>query len=63
MAINTGKVDPRYWHANFGEIRHLPDSNDLHHYDSLMFSAIIFPKRNQKHGKYIYITVIYMGEY
>ena len=45
----------------FGEIGHLPDSNDLPHYDSPMFGAIFFPKRNQKHGKYIYITVIYRG--
>ena len=40
--------------STFGEIGHLPDSKDLPHYDLLIFGAIIFLKRNQKQGKYIY---------
>uniref|UniRef100_A0AAV1UL94 FYVE-type domain-containing protein n=1 Tax=Peronospora matthiolae TaxID=2874970 RepID=A0AAV1UL94_9STRA len=34
--------------TTFGEIGHLPNSNDLPHYDSLMFGAIIFSKRKRK---------------
>ncbi|RLN68947.1 hypothetical protein BBJ28_00010296 [Nothophytophthora sp. Chile5] len=34
--------------TTFGEIGHLPNSNDFPHYDSLMFGAIIFSKRKRK---------------
>ena len=47
--------------TTFGEVGHLPDSNDLPHYDSPVFGAIIFPKRIQKNLESIYITVIYRG--
>ncbi|KAL4169351.1 hypothetical protein KRP22_010271 [Phytophthora ramorum] len=38
--------------TTFGEIGHLPNSNDFPHYDSLMFGAIIFSKRKRK--EYLY---------
>ncbi|KAE9125486.1 hypothetical protein PF007_g6327 [Phytophthora fragariae] len=38
--------------TTFGEIGHLPNSNDFPHYDSLMFGAITFSKRKRK--EYLY---------
>jgi hypothetical protein len=39
--------------TTFGEIGHLPNSTDFPHYDSLMFGAIIYSKRNRK--EYLYL--------
>lgn len=39
--------------TTFGEIGHLPGSTDFPHYDSLMFGAIIYSKRNRR--EYLYL--------